>query len=70
MYHLRPVIISLAFAIVNASSSWAAALPMLDDKRALAEQIVGSGERWVTELDDEALRNLVALGEDAVLEDE
>ncbi|MFT4625123.1 MAG: superfamily II DNA or RNA helicase [Myxococcota bacterium] len=41
---------------------------LLDEKRALAESIVGSGERWVTELDDDALRQLVALGDDAVLD--
>ncbi len=41
---------------------------LLDEKRALAESIVGSGERWVTELDDNALRQLVSLGDDAVLE--
>ena len=41
---------------------------MLEEKRALADSVVGSGERWVTELDDDALRMLVALGEDAVVE--
>ena len=41
---------------------------MLVEKRALAESVVGSGERWVTELDDEALRTLVTLGDDAVVE--
>lgn len=41
---------------------------MLEDKRALAESVVGSGERLVTELDDAALRALVALGDDAVQE--
>jgi SNF2 family DNA or RNA helicase len=43
---------------------------MLDEKRGLAETVVGSGERVVTELDDAALRALVALGDDAVLEEE
>ena len=43
---------------------------LLEEKRALAEQVVGSGEGWVTELDDDALRALVSLGEDAVVEDE
>ena len=42
---------------------------LLEEKRQLAEQVVGSGERWVTELDDETLRKLVALGADAVVED-
>jgi hypothetical protein len=40
---------------------------LLEKKRALAEQVVGSGERWVTELTDEALRSLVSLGDDAVV---
>ncbi len=43
---------------------------VLEDKRALAESVVGSGEGWVTELDDDALRALVALGDDAIVEDE
>ncbi len=42
---------------------------ILQDKRQLAEQVVGGGERWVTELDDDALRELVMLGDDAVVED-
>ncbi len=41
---------------------------MLEDKRALAQSVVGSGERLVTELDDAALRALVKLGDDAVEE--
>lgn len=43
---------------------------MLEDKRALADSVVGAGEHNVTELDDDALRLLVTLGEDAVEEDE
>ncbi len=39
---------------------------MLQDKRKLADAVVGTEERWVTELDDDALRALVMLGEDAV----
>jgi SNF2 family DNA or RNA helicase len=42
---------------------------MLEDKRALALQVVGTGERWVTELDDQSLRRLIALGDDAVVVD-
>ena len=42
---------------------------LLEDKRALAESIVGTGERLVTDLDDAALRALVQLGDDAVLEE-
>lgn len=42
---------------------------MLEDKRRLADSVVGSsGEGWVTELDDDALRALVMLGDDAVEE--
>ncbi|MFK7930015.1 MAG: DEAD/DEAH box helicase [Myxococcota bacterium] len=43
---------------------------LLEEKRALAEQVVGSGERWVAELDNDALRALVALGDDALVEAE
>ena len=41
---------------------------MLQDKRELAISVIGEGERWVTELDDDALRALVMLGDDAVEE--
>lgn len=34
---------------------------MLESKRDLADRVVGSGEGWLTELDDEALRRLVSL---------
>ncbi len=37
---------------------------MLESKRDLADRVVGSGEGWLTELDDEALRRLVALDSD------
>jgi hypothetical protein len=39
---------------------------MLEDKRRLADSVVGAGEAWITELDDDALRALVMLGDDAV----
>jgi len=39
---------------------------VLDDKRALADAVVGAGEAWVTELDDDQLRDLVALSADDV----
>lgn len=42
---------------------------LLESKRALAKSVVGSGERLVAELDDAALRALVALGDDAVWEE-
>lgn len=35
-------------------------------KRGLAESVVGSGEGWITELDADALHDLVRLGDDAV----
>ena len=42
---------------------------LLEEKRQLAEAVVGAGDRWVTELDDDTLRDLVMLGEDAVVDD-
>ncbi len=42
---------------------------LLERKKALADSVVGSGEGWITELDDQDLRALVALSEDDV-EDE
>jgi hypothetical protein len=38
---------------------------MLESKRDLADRVVGTGEGWLTELDDEALRRLVVLEADA-----
>ncbi|HWM84897.1 MAG TPA: DEAD/DEAH box helicase [Kofleriaceae bacterium] len=43
---------------------------VLEKKRGLASRIVGRGEQWVTELDDEALRDLFSLAPDAVIGDE
>ena len=40
---------------------------LIAQKRELAEQIVGSGEAWLTELDATQLRELVALGTDAMV---
>lgn len=42
---------------------------MIEQKRALAERIVGSGEGWITELTTEQLREVVGLSADAVGED-
>lgn len=36
-------------------------------KRDLAARVVGAGERWITELDDAALGDLLALSSDAVV---
>ncbi len=41
---------------------------MIEQKRALAERIVGSGEQWITELSVDALRDLLTLTADAVAE--
>jgi hypothetical protein len=38
---------------------------LLEKKRDLASRVVGSGEGWITELDDASLRDLVALSKDA-----
>ena len=40
---------------------------LIAEKKDLAEQIVGSGEAWLTELDTAQLRELVALTADAVV---
>jgi hypothetical protein len=40
---------------------------LIAEKKDLAEQIVGSGEAWLTELDTAQLRELVALGDEAVV---
>ncbi|MBI4912650.1 MAG: DEAD/DEAH box helicase [Acidobacteria bacterium] len=42
---------------------------LLEGKRDLADRVVGSGEGWLTELDDESLRRLVALDPDTELMD-
>jgi SNF2 family DNA or RNA helicase len=41
---------------------------LIESKRAVAEQVVGSGEAWLTELSNGKLRELVALSPDAVEE--
>jgi SNF2 family DNA or RNA helicase len=41
---------------------------MIEDKKALAEQIVGTGESWLTEFSTEDLRSVLALTSDAVSE--
>jgi SNF2 family DNA or RNA helicase len=42
---------------------------LLGKKRELASKVVGAGERWITELGDSELRELVALSKDAVVSD-
>lgn len=41
---------------------------LIEDKRELAERVVGTGEGWLTELSTEQLRGIVTLGADAVAE--
>ena len=42
---------------------------MINSKKALAEQVVGVGEQWLTELDTDQLRNLLLLDRDAVIDE-
>ena len=41
---------------------------MIEDKKGLAGQIIGSDEAWLTELDNRAFQSLIALDRNAVLE--
>jgi SNF2 family DNA or RNA helicase len=41
---------------------------MIEDKKHMADSIVGSDESWLTELDNEAFKELIALNRRAVLE--
>jgi SNF2 family DNA or RNA helicase len=43
---------------------------MLQEKRHLADAVVSTGDAWIAELDDRSLHALVALGDDAVMEEE
>lgn len=43
---------------------------MIEGKKALAEQVVGTGEQWLTELDTDQLRNLLLLDRDAVISED
>lgn len=43
---------------------------MIESKKQLAEQVVGTGEDWLTELDTDQLRDLVLLDRNAVIEEE
>ncbi len=42
---------------------------LIASKRALAESVVTAGEEWLTELSTEALRQMVALGDDVEVQD-
>ncbi len=41
---------------------------MIEDKKKLAAAVVGSDESWLTELDNEAFKQLIALNKSAILE--
>jgi SNF2 family DNA or RNA helicase len=43
---------------------------LIESKKALSEQVVGTGENWLTELDTDALRNLLLLDRAAVIDEE
>ena len=43
---------------------------MIESKKALAEQVVGGGENWLTDLDTDQLRNLLILDRNAIIEEE
>ncbi|BDA75497.1 protein splicing site [Calothrix sp. PCC 7716] len=43
---------------------------MIESKKQLAEQVVGAGEQWLTELDTNQLRDLLLLDRGAVIDDE
>lgn len=42
---------------------------MIESKKAMAEQVVGAGEQWLTELDTDSLRNLLLLDRSAVIDE-
>ncbi|AFY62534.1 DEAD/DEAH box helicase [Synechococcus sp. PCC 6312] len=42
----------------------------IERKKALAEQVVGAGEQWLTELDTEHLRDLLLLDRNAIMDSE
>jgi SNF2 family DNA or RNA helicase len=43
---------------------------LIESKKALAEQVVGAGEQWLTELDTDQLRNLLLLDRSTVIDEE
>ncbi len=42
---------------------------MIEDKKALAENIIGTGEGWLTEMTTEQLKDLFALRREAVADE-
>ncbi len=43
---------------------------MIESKKALADQVVGAGENWLSELGTDQLRQLLLLDRSSVIEDE
>ncbi|CEJ45367.1 DEAD/DEAH box helicase [Umezakia ovalisporum] len=43
---------------------------MIESKKQLAEQVVGVGEEWLTEMDTDQLRNLLILDRSAIIEED
>ncbi len=43
---------------------------IIEKKKGLAQSIIGSGEAWITEFDDEELRELIELDQSIFLEEE
>ena len=41
---------------------------MIETKKALAENIVGADENWLTEMDNESFRKLIALNRQSIME--
>lgn len=43
---------------------------LIERKKSLSEQVVGSGEQWLTEMSDEELRGLIALQSGSIIEED
>ncbi|MDX1657196.1 MAG: DEAD/DEAH box helicase [Nitriliruptorales bacterium] len=63
----RPVTVH---ALVTAGTVEDRIAELLQQKKDLARQVVGEGEAWITELDDDDLRELIALNEEDVEDEE
>ncbi len=42
---------------------------MIEDKKALAENVIGTGEGWLTEMSTEQLKDLFALRQESVMDE-
>ncbi|MNZ94502.1 hypothetical protein D3C78_1136130 [compost metagenome] len=43
---------------------------LIERKRTLSEQVVGSGEQWLTEMSNDELRSLITLHQGSFLEED